>query len=161
MNRLIYLLLLTFVSCGVSKDHPVIVTAQPCTVSQTSQGASITCPDGSNGVISNGADGVRGEVGEIGTIGTTGLPGAIGPQGLPGTNGVDATPVTVVQLCHGIPIIYPSSFPEQALCINNTLYAVYWNGSQAFFSALPPGNYASTSPQGCNLTVLPNCVISN
>lgn len=67
--------------------------------------------------------------------------------------------LSVVQLCPGIPVQYPTSFPEQALCIDNILYGVMWMGGNAWLSPLPPGDYRSTSPQGCSLVVLEGCKI--
>jgi hypothetical protein len=81
---------------------------------------------------------------------------------LNGSNGLNGTVINPVQFCpqYG-PTTYPNNFPEQALCISGNLYAVYWTGTEAFFSEVVPGYYESTSPQGCNFTVLPNCKIQN
>lgn len=104
-------------------------------------GVLITCENGTTALI-NGA------------------PGPLGPIGPAGPKGTDATPVTVVQLCTQYSTVYPSSFPEQAFCLNNTLYAVYWTGSQAFLAEIAPGYYASTSPQGCSFTVRAGCLVT-
>lgn len=130
--------------------------AKPCSVAQSATGAVITCPDGTSTAISNGQS-ITGAQGVQGSQGIQGVTGNTGPQGVPGT---DAPSVTVVQLCASWgQTSYPSNFPEQALCIGNNLLGVYWNGTQAFLALLPPGDYTSTSPQGCNLTILPNCQI--
>lgn len=105
-----------------------------------------------------GRDGVDGAQGEKGDTGAMGPQGAQGPQGAPG---VDAAPVVAIKLCLNVPTVYPTSFPESALCIQGKLYGVYWDGSHAFLAYLPPGNYTSTSPQGCNLHIHENCIVSN
>lgn len=150
--------------------------ATPCSVTAVNGGALITCPDGSQQVVTNGNDGPQGIQGEQGPQGNVGPQGDTGPQGPQGDQGIpgpqgspgptgepgqDATPVTVVQLCPSYgPTQYPSSFPEQALCISGNLYGVYWDGSNAFLAEIVPGVYASTSPDGCTLTVDANCQVT-
>lgn len=84
------------------------------------------------------------------------------PQGIPGPAGpagVSGTIITPIQFCPGYVTTYPSTFAEVGLCIDNQLYAVYWNG-QAALTLIPPGAYTSTSTSApCNFTVLPNCQI--
>lgn len=165
-------------SCGKASYFPgpqglAGVPGKPCTVMTTETGALITCPDGSTESISNGATGVagaqgiQGQTGAVGATGATGEQGATGAtgaqgaQGEAGQDGRDASPVTVVQLCesHGR-TVYPTNFPEQALCISDKLYGVYWTGHQAFLAEIVPGTYRSTSPQGCTLTVGPCCSVT-
>lgn len=93
-----------------------------------------------------GDPGERGEVGAAGPAGEAGVPSNVLP----------------IQLCPNVVVAYPSSFPETAFCINHKLYAVYVSGpSQVFLAEIPPGNYASTSPQGCNLHVGTDCSVTN
>src|ERR1700722_1539185 len=99
-----------------------------------------------------------------GSSGTVEAPAPVvgpqGPAGSPGANGTNATDVTIVQFCPGT-TSYPTSFAEVGEWINNTLYAVYWNGS-AWLTEIPPGAYTSTSTSlPCNFTVQANCVITN
>lgn len=74
-----------------------VVTPSPvvenCTVTQTSTGATVICPDGTTATISNGANGTNG------SNGATGATGATGAQGIPGVNATPSpTPsVTAVQ----------------------------------------------------------------
>lgn len=123
---------------------------QPCSVTSVASGAVIKCPDGSESTVNNGQDGVDGQ---------NGTNGADGQNGQDGANGAPGSVVLAVSLCPSKPLIYPSSFPESALCVNNSLFGVYWNGHQAFLSELPPGDYVSTSPQGCSLRIKANCVV--
>lgn len=125
-------------ACG-KQDAYITADPQPnCSVKQVTGGAEVTCPDGSSTTISNGTTGGQ------------------GIQGLPGTN---ATSVTVVQLCPGTTTY--GHFIETALCVDNSLFAVFWNG-QAFMTLIPPGAYYSTSNYvACNFTVGANCTVSH
>jgi hypothetical protein len=118
--------------------------ANSCTTTQTTTGAVISCPNGTSSTISNGQQGI---------------PGLNGPQGIPGLN---AAPTTAVQFCPGYTPTYPTTFPESGLCVGGNIYAVYWDGTNAWLSLIPPGHYASTSTTApCNFTVVAGCVINN
>lgn len=141
--------------------------SSPCLVTATANGAHIECPDGSSQNVTNGTPGangvpgLQGPQGDIGAPGTDGSNGSQGPTGQDGVNGADATPVTVIQFCPSYgATFYPSNFPEQGLCIADKLYAVYWNGTQAFLALIPPGTYSSTSPQACTFTVGADCQVT-
>jgi hypothetical protein len=68
-------------------------------------------------------------------------------------NGTNAA-LTTVQFCPNYTVKYPSTFPEFGIVIDNTIYAVYWDGTNAWLTEVPPGNYASTSTSApCNFTV--------
>jgi len=110
------------------------------------QGCGVTGPTG--GIGATGATGPQGPSGQDGTI---------GPQG---PRGADGTAITVVQFCAGATTTYPSDFPEQGLCINGNLYAVY-NFNVDYLALIAPGNYYSNA-QGtsCNFKVSTNCVVS-
>jgi hypothetical protein len=114
--------------------------------------------------------------------------GPIGPAGQNGTNGssctvtsitspqagslitctdgtsslvLNGTVVTPVQFCSGYTTIYPSSFPEFGFLINGSIYAVYWDGKNAWLAQVVPGYYASTSTSApCNFTVNSNGTIT-
>lgn len=104
----------------------------------------------------SGKDGANGAAGGQGKVGQAGSPGLQGAPGIPGGSNV-----IPVQFCDGTPT-YPTNFLEVGLCIDNQLYAVYWNG-QAALTLLPPGTYGSTSGGGtnCVFTVSDNCAISH
>lgn len=91
-------------------------------------------------------------------------PGPIGPQGPKGDAGAPASNnVYVVHLCpnHGV-TSYPAAFAEVALCIDNKLYATYWDGHNAWMTDIPPGNYVSTSSSvPCSFTAYLNCVVQD
>lgn len=94
-----------------------------------------------------------------GDRGEQGVPGEsiVGPQG---PAGADGNLATLVALCPGV-TTYPSAFVEVALCLNNKLYGVY-SANNGFLTLLPPGNYSSNAiGSACNLTILPNCVVSH
>lgn len=103
----------------------------------------------------------QGPQGVAGLTGTIGPQGSSGSQGEPGQDGLNATPVAMIQLCPGYPTVYPSSFPEYAMCVQHKLYGVYNDGVHplAFLAELPPGNYASVAPQGCNLRIHGDCQV--
>jgi hypothetical protein len=68
---------------------------------------------------------------------------------------------SMVQFCSQYTTTYPNSFPEFGICSNNILYAVYWNGTNAWLAEIAPGNYMSTSSTSpCNFTVGSNCIVS-
>jgi hypothetical protein len=117
--------------CGES------IHRQPCTVTSTSTGATITCTDGTTATILNGTN------------------------GSPGINGINASSdVSIVQLCPGFTPSYPQVFPESALCIDNQLWGVY-SANGGFGLLMPPGQYASTGVNAsCNLTIGANCEVT-
>lgn len=150
MNKLIFVwstvallaMLTSLTGCGSSEQF---YSAPTCKVSAVSGGSLISCPDGSQQVVTNGSAGPQG------------LPGAIGANG---SAGVNATPITVVQFCAG-DVSYPSSFPESGLCINNQLYGVY-SSLGGYWTYLPPGVYASNGVGvSCNFTITSGCNVSN
>lgn len=104
----------------------------------------------------------KGDPGAPGTPGYDGAPGVTGPAGPAGEagrDGVDGAGVYTVQLCPGT-TLYPSTFIEHALCIGGHLYAVY-SIPHAFLTEIVPGAYESKAiGSRCNLTVLPNCVVT-
>jgi hypothetical protein len=98
----------------------------------------------------------QGPAGQTGSQGAPGLPG----DSVTGPAGADGTQITPVQFCIGTPV-YPSTFPETGLCINNQIYAVY-SVNDGFLTLIPPGAYSSDGVNSsCNFTVLPNCQIQN
>ena len=101
--------------------------------------------------------------GSNGAAGASGAPGQsiVGPAGPTGASGSPGTQVIMVQFCSNAgPTAYPSTFPEYAECINGNLYAVYWDGRNAWLAEVVPGYYASTSTSApCNFTVYANCQV--
>lgn len=88
--------------------------------------------------------------------------GYSGVDGKNGTNGLDANPVTVVKLCPNSPSPSYGNFPEQAFCVGGKLYGIYntQNNGLDYLAELPPGNYSSIAPIGCNLNISVNCVVT-
>lgn len=163
--------LLVFSSCGrwtpVPPSPPIVgpqgtqgvagTDAQPCTVVSVPEGAQIFCPDGSSQIVLNGES----------IIGPQGIPGhdgesIMGPQGDPGTPGTPGTAVTAVQFCPNEgPTVYPTTFPEQGICISGDLYGVYFDSTNAWLAKIVPGVYNSTATGlGCTFTVGDACSVT-
>lgn len=164
MNKLISLLLVIVVSsCAVRQPRDGVngtqgvagkkgSDAQPCTLTSIPGGVEIACPGQDPQFVLNGAEGPAGQKGDSGDQ---------GPQGPAGAPGLDATPVMPVALCTG-QTVYPAAFAEYGLCVNNDLYGVYWDGTNAWLTKIVPGNYVSTSTSvPCSLTVGPNCSVTH
>jgi hypothetical protein len=120
--------------------------ASPCQVTKQDNGAVILCPGQEPVSILNGSDGAKGDTGEV---------GATGPQGAPGEA---ATSVTAVQFCPGAPSY--GHWYESGVCIDGSLYAVFWQNGAPFFSLLPAGVYRSTDGAGCTFTVAVGCEVT-
>ena len=106
----------------------------------------------------------KGDVGQPGAPGAGGVSGEKGEKGDQGNQGVAGTPslpVTSVQLCKSVgSTVYPTTFPEQVLCVSQELYGVYWDGSNAWLAKLPVGRYESTATNlKCTFDIKPNCVV--
>ncbi len=52
---------------------------------------------------------------------------------------------TTVKFCANQTVSYPNSFPEFGLCLNNIIYAVFFDGQNAWLAQIPAGNYRTTS----------------
>jgi hypothetical protein len=102
------------------------IDGSSCSVESVSNGAVITCEDGTSTVILNGAD---------------------------GQDGSDAQPtaysiVEVIKPCPG------SGYREVLLrTYNGEILAHYSHGSKQFLTFLTPGNYQLTDGSSCNFTV--------
>lgn len=149
------LMILSLIGCG-RESSSQYYASPACTVSSISGGALVKCPDGSTSVVLDG---------EAGSIGSVGSVGPMGPQGQQGISGIPGSPgsvITSVQLCPSSYIpSYPSTFPEVALCIDNTLYAVY-SSLGGYLFELIPGIYSSNGVGvSCTVTVGNNCQVSN
>lgn len=82
-------------------------------------------------------------------------------NGEDGTNGTNATSLSVVNFC-GTQTVYPSAFSEVGLCVDNKIFAVYWDSHNAWLTEISPGNYRTTSSSvPCNFTVTANCGVSH
>ncbi len=109
---------------------------------------------------STGVQGSTGNTGPVGAQGPGGSMGATGATGSTGAAGTDGTSVTTVQLCPGYTTTYPSVFAETAMCITGNLFAVYWDGHNAWLTEIPPGSYSSTSSSApCSFTVVAGCQV--
>jgi hypothetical protein len=135
---IIFVFILTGCGSGVSDIPPTATSpSKSCTVVKTDTGALILCPDGSQVEVSNGLNGTN------------------------GVNGKDAPSVSTVQFCPSVTTNYPTTFPEYGICIDNSIYGVYWDGRNAWLALIPSGYYASTSTTApCNFTVLTNCQVT-
>lgn len=103
--------------------------------------------------------GAKGDAGPQGGQGPAGVAGPQGPTGAQGEQGVAGESPYIVQLCPNNPHAhYPDHFPELAFCLNGMLYGIY-NGSIDYLTELPPGNYRSIAPEGCNLVIRANCEV--
>lgn len=110
---------------------------------------------GSSGLIGNtGEQGIQGSTGIIGPTGAIGITGSEGVTGNSGAN------ISYIKFCNNYIGSYPGSFPEYGICIDNNLFAVYWDGRNSWLAMVYPGYYKSTSTTApCNFTVLPNCIV--
>lgn len=95
--------------------------------------------------------------------GHQGSVGANGAQGIQGNTGAQGPAPTMIQFCPGFTPTYPSVFPEVALCVNGSLYAILDpSNSVDYLTLIPPGAYSSTATgASCSFTVLANCQIQN
>lgn len=77
-----------------------------------------------------------------------------------GAPGAPAVGFSAIQFCPGY-TTYPSAFPEFGFCSQGSIYAVYWDGHNAWMALVAPGYYASTSTSApCNFHVAANCQVS-
>lgn len=155
-NSFIVFVMILLVSCAQDWGVP---QSSYCTAIQTDDGVIVKCTNGLQASVSNGKNGVDGKNGAQGSKGDT---GATGPQGIPGVQGVPGSSVTTVKFCDDYVPVYPSSFPEYGLCIDNKLYGVYFSSSLGTFLAyLPPGRYQSTNNnEACIFTITSGCEVS-
>lgn len=145
LTILALILILSIIACGrQGAQGPTGGSGTPCTVTKIGTTTSVRCPDGTEVEISDGA---KGDTGGKGDDGKDGAPGSV---------------IEPVALCPDRgDTVYPSNFPEYALCLDNKLYGVYdQDGNHVFLAELPPGAYVSTSPSGCSFTVGDDCEIT-
>lgn len=169
-------------SCGHQQATTTVASPLSCKVTAIDGGSQITCPDGSTQIVYNGADGHTGLTGAVGPSGQAAKPctvtdevgGALvscpdgssqmitdGSNGIQGQPGSPGTIVTSVQFCASYAASYPNAFPETAICLNENLYAVYWDSRNAWFALIPPGYYSSTSTSApCRFIVTANCQVT-
>lgn len=117
-----------------------------CTVEQVSNGALISCPDGSQVVVLNGVDGAQGEQ------------GVQGEQGLQGPKGEDATPtefsvVEVIDPCGDAPNVYDEILLKLANGQILALFVDNANGKNPRFSFITKGDYITTDGSNCRFSV--------
>lgn len=140
-----------------------------CTSTAVTNGAIISCSDGTQVVLINGVDGIDGLPGRDGLDGTDGVDGIDGVNGQDGTDGqngedgADAppTPYTVVGLVD--PCGTTPGFNEVVLRLaDGSLLAHYSNGARQFLTVLVPGTYTTTqgAPE-CQFTVHPDGLITD
>lgn len=89
-----------------------------------------------------------------------GIQGPQGSQGIAGQIGTPGTKIWTVQFCPNLVGAYPSSFPESGLCVNGDIFAVFWDGHNAWQAQLYPGNYRTTETGAvCNFMVYDGCMV--
>lgn len=153
-------LLLCLVACGqdTSIVKPILIPGP-----QGSPGLSIVtttipallsqCPTGGN-ILILAQDSERLGIWSPKDLDQTSIVICSGIQGNPGTDGTSATSVSTVQFCSGYQTNYPGTFPEFGLVILGSIYAVYWDGHNAWLAQIVPGYYMSTSTSApCNFIV--------
>jgi hypothetical protein len=87
--------------------------------------------------------------------------GPQGVQGPAGTNGTNGTSPTMVQFCTDV-VGHYGTFPEYGECLGGNIFAVYWDGKNAWLAEVYPGNYESTATGlQCNFTVGTNCSVTD
>lgn len=107
---------------------------------------SIRGQDGESGDRgSSGTDGLTGRDGIDGEQGTQGIQGEVGPSG---ENGEDAI-VEIIDPC-GQETTYDEVLVRFS---NDLLYAVYYDGTHAFFAELVSGTYITTDGTDCKFEV--------
>ena len=125
-----YLLKTFLIISVVGCGRGTVVITQSCTTKQLDNGVEITCPNEKPIFVYNGV------------------------------NGQDAIQPTMIKFCSNYESSYPTTFPEYGICIDNILYAVYWDNKNSWLTEVTPGYYSSTSTSApCNFTVKDNCVI--
>ena len=82
-------IILAITGCG---QYKAIFNLPSCDATQSSSGATLTCPDGSSLFIPFGEDGANGANGSDGANGTNGTNGTDGQDGANGTDGQDGAP---------------------------------------------------------------------
>lgn len=90
--------------------------------------------------------------------------GTTGPQGVQGISGpTGASDFYIVQFCPGITPLYPSTFPEQGICIDGQLYAILdQSNGYDYLTIIPSGQYTSEATNAsCSFTVSDNCVVTD
>jgi hypothetical protein len=142
---------------------PSGVDGKSCTVNQTSQGAEITCPDGSGAVVLNGNTGAAGSNGADGSscsvnqmsngatiLCTDGTNAAI----LNGQDGADApaTAYSIIEMKD--PCGDQSGFDEVLLkTANGKWIAHFASGINQFLTVLTPGTYQTTDSTRCRFSL--------
>jgi len=124
------------------------IQGQGCTVTGSSSGATVTCPDGTTTVINNGSNGTN---------------GSNGSNGQDGQDGADAplAITEIVDVCGDAPNIQD----EVLLRLGNgkliVLFADNSNGKNPRLSVLSAGNYITSDGSNCFFTVTSTNQITN
>ena len=102
-----------------------------CSVSQMSNGALVTCTNGTNAVILNGVDG----------------------------DNTPSSAYTVTELID--PCVRQGTFDEILFrTTNGTLIAHYSHGNKQFLTVIGPGDYVTTDSTNCYFTITPSLEIT-
>lgn len=133
-----------------------------CSIEQYTNGALITCTDGTMAAIYNGSVGAQGETGSQGAQGSQGETGSTGETGQQGAQGTAATEsafqiVEVIDPCGKQP-----GFNEVLLrTADNKIIAHYADGAKQFLTILVPGNFVTTDITPCYFTVTEDMQVIN
>jgi hypothetical protein len=154
----------------IGPQGPAGIDGENCTVNQTSQGAEITCPDGSGAVVLNGNTGASGSNGADGSscsvnqmsngatiLCTDGTNAAI----LNGQDGEDApaTAYSIIEMKD--PCGDQSGFDEVLLkTASGSWIAHFASGQSQFLTVLTPGTYITTDGSHCYFTLNANGTIT-
>lgn len=146
-----FLLVLLLSSCGYESgdldrglecidgcsDQQPDATATPvsCSAQQASNGAILTCSDGTNAIITNGING---------------LDGSAGRDGIDGRDATSAYVFTeIVDPC-GEQAMFDEVLFKMA---NGQVLALYYSKKQSFLTVVDPGVYTTTDGTECTFTV--------
>jgi len=160
--RIIVLGFLGLSACGT--DYSILTTdlsAKHCSARESIEGVIISCPGSADAIVRNGVDGINGIEGEAGAKGEKGDTGEQGEKGDAGEQGESGTPGTVVTMIIPCPEL-PGAHPEQLMCINDTLYAVFapTSGNQIrLVELLDNTNYVTTDNRSCYFRTTNNCIL--
>lgn len=138
---------------GCPAPSPNASESTSCTVESVSNGAIITCPNGTSSVILNGTPGNPGVDGQPGKNGIDGLPGKDSPVSSPTAIPVSAT-YTFTETVD--PCGAQGSFDEVLFKTEAGPFVAFYSGSGGFLTVLHDGDYVTSDGTHCYFTILNN-----
>lgn len=145
---LIIFTLLTLVSCGARREGKTGASGKDgtngingkdgssCHVNSVSNGAIITCDDGSQSIVLNGDK------------------GGVGDKGDTGTNGISPILETIDPCGNG------TGFDEILIKTDIGYISYFEDGNKRFLAKLDAGNYRTTDQQACRFSINVNGAIT-